>query len=119
MTARIVSAIDNSYVTISGHPTGRLIGSRDAYDVDMDAVMKAAAERGVALELNSQPQRLDLNDVLCKRAKELGVRVAIDTDAHDADQLDLMRYGVATAQRGWLRKGDVINCAPSPPRRKL
>jgi len=114
MTARLIRAIENPHVDVIGHPTGRLLGARDAYALDLDAVLKAAAATGTAVELNAHPARLDLNDVACRRAKELGVKVAVNTDAHDAQQLHLIRYGVATAQRGWLEKKDVVNTAARP-----
>jgi DNA polymerase (family X) len=92
-----------------GHPTGRLLGSRDAYDVDLEAVFKEAAKLGVLMEVNSQPERLDLSDQECRHAKELGVTLAINSDSHSPDQLAYMRLGVATARRGWLEKADVVN----------
>ena len=109
MTARVIKAIENPHVDIIGHPTGRLIGEREAYDVDLEAVMKAAAETGTALELNAQWERLDLDDLACKRAIELGVNIVINTDAHNLTHLDFMRFGIATAQRGWVQKENVIN----------
>ncbi|WP_337288273.1 DNA polymerase/3'-5' exonuclease PolX [Candidatus Methylomirabilis sp.] len=112
MTARIVKALANPYVHIFAHPTGRLIGERDPYDVDMEAVFAAAKQYGKALEINAQPSRLDLNDHHARRAKELGVKLAISTDTHVLDQLDNMSLGVATARRGWIEKSDVINTMP-------
>ena len=109
MTNRIISAIDNPNVDIIAHPTGRLIGKREPYEVDMDRVIKAAKKTGVVLESNANPRRLDLNDIHCKHAKENGVKIAISTDSHDSPQMDLMSYGVATARRGWIEKGDVLN----------
>lgn len=112
MTARIVRALENKHVRILTHPTGRLIGEREPYAMDMEEVLQAAKKNNVAIELNAHPQRLDLTDVHCMRAKELGVKVVISTDAHSADQLELMQYGVITARRGWLEKKDVLNTLP-------
>ncbi len=112
MTARIVKALGNPYVHILAHPTGRLIGERDPYDVDLEAVFAAARQNGKAVEINAQPSRLDLNDHHARRAKELGVMLSIDTDTHFLDQLDNMALGVATARRAWLGKSDVINTMP-------
>jgi len=112
MTARVIKAIGNPHVDIIGHPTGRLIGEREAYDIDLEAVMKAAARTGTALELNAQWERLDLDDLACKRAAELGANIVINTDAHNLTHLEFMRFGIATAQRGWLEKKHVINARP-------
>lgn len=112
MTKRIVSALKNKYVNLLSHPTGRLIGRRDPYEVDMEQIFKAAADSGTYLELNAHPERLDLNDAHCRRAKELKIKLSIDTDAHSADNLTDMRFGVATARRGWVEKKDVINTFP-------
>ncbi|WP_456405058.1 DNA polymerase/3'-5' exonuclease PolX [Thiolapillus sp.] len=108
-TERVIRAMDNPYFNILAHPTARLIGKRAACRLDMEKIMDAALERGCFLELNSQPQRLDLNDVHCRMAKERGLKVVISTDAHSAAQLGYLRYGVAQARRGWLEKGDVLN----------
>ena len=108
-TERIIRAMDNPYFNILGHPTGRLLTKRDAYDIDIERVMEAALERGCYLELNAQPDRLDLSDVHCKLAKEMGLRVAISTDAHNLSDLQFMRFGIAQARRGWLEAGDVLN----------
>ena len=112
VTERICAAMANPHVHIIAHPTGRLISSREGYEVDMETVMAEAARTGTALELNAYFDRLDLNDVFCRRAKELGGRVAIDTDAHHPDQLAMMRLGIGTARRGWLEKADVLNTYP-------
>ncbi len=112
MTARMVRAIRSGVVDVLGHPSGRQIGARDAYAFDLEKVLDAAREEGVALELNAMPERLDLTDAGCRLAKARGVRVAISTDAHVASQLGNLRYGVWTARRGWLEKGDVLNAAP-------
>lgn len=110
MTERICSALKNKNVDILGHPTGRLIGSREAYDVDMEKVLETAAETKTALEINAYPERLDLKDIYVKKAKELGCLIAISTDSHQKGQLEFMRYGAATARRGWLEKKNVLNC---------
>jgi DNA polymerase (family 10) len=112
MTARIVKALSNPYVHILAHPTGRLIGERDPYDVDLEAVFAAAKQHGKAVEINAQPSRLDLNDHHARRAKELGVMISIDTDTHFLDQLENMTLGVATARRAWIGKADVVNAMP-------
>jgi DNA polymerase (family 10) len=109
MTERMVRAVRNEHVDAIGHPTGRLLGARDAYEVDLDAVMREAAKHGTAMEINANPHRLDLNDQACRRAKELGVKIVINTDAHATDHFELMRFGVATARRGWLTRRDVLN----------
>ena len=110
MTARIIRALSNKYSHVLSHPTGRLIGEREAYEVDMEEVLRAAADTGTFVEVNSHPLRLDLNDSHCRMAKELGVKVAITTDSHSVSQFNNIRYGVFTARRGWLEKKDVINC---------
>ncbi len=112
MTARIVKAISNPYVHILAHPTGRLIGERDPYDVDLEAVFAAAKQHGKAVEINAQVSRLDLNDHHARRAKELGVMISINTDTHFLDQLENMTLGVATARRAWIGKSDVVNTMP-------
>ncbi|WP_200762476.1 DNA polymerase/3'-5' exonuclease PolX [Nitrosophilus alvini] len=111
-TARILKAMDNPYVDIVAHPTGRLIGEREAYEVDMQKLLESAKERGCVMELNGQPERLDLNDVYSKMAKEMGVKLAITTDAHNTFSLNYMRYGINQARRGWLEAADVINTLP-------
>ncbi len=112
MTERIIRAMENPRVDGIAHPTGRLIGKREPFEVDMEAVLKAAASLGVAMEINAYPDRLDLKDVHARRAKELGVKLMINTDAHAAEQLRLMHFGVATARRGWIEPGDVLNTLP-------
>jgi len=109
ITGRLISAIENENVDIIGHPTGRIIGRRDPYEVDMPAVLEAAARTGTAMEINAYPNRLDLTDVWARTAKEMGVKMAIDSDAHDPEQLRVMRYGVKVARRGWLKSGDLLN----------
>jgi DNA polymerase (family 10) len=109
ITGRLISAIENEHVDIIGHPSGRIIGRRDPYEVDMRAVLDAAARTETAMEINAYPNRLDLNDNWSKTAKEIGVKIAIDSDAHEPEQLKVMRYGVKVARRGWLEKNDVLN----------
>jgi len=111
-TERILAALDNPCVHVLAHPSGRLIGERQPYDVDMLAVMRKARERGLALELNAHPDRLDLNEVHCRMAKDEGVPVAIASDAHGTDGFGVLRYGVGQARRGWLEKKDVLNARP-------
>ena len=113
MTSRIVRAIESGVVDAIGHPSGRKIGKRDPYDFDLQAVLRVARAHGVALELNSAPDRLDLDDKSCRLAKEAGVQVVIDSDAHVAHLLDMTRYGVWVARRGWLEKTDVRNAGPA------
>jgi DNA polymerase (family 10) len=108
-TERIIRAMGNPYFNILAHPTGRLIRERAPYDVDMERVMEAAQERGCFLEVNAQPDRLDINDVYCKMAKEMGLKVTISTDAHSVNELDYLRFGVGQARRGWLEAEDVLN----------
>jgi DNA polymerase (family 10) len=112
MTARIVRAVQHPLVHLLGHPTGRLIGERGAYEVDMEAVLSAAKTAGTAVEINASPSRLDLNDLHARRAKDLGIPIAINTDAHTIGQLDMMRFGVSVARRGWLTPKDVVNTWP-------
>ena len=109
VTTRILKAMDNPYVHCIAHPTGRLIGQREPMDIDMAAVIKHAAQTHTALEVNANPQRLDLKDVHCRMAVEAGVKLAIGTDAHSVEGFDLMGFGVATAARGWVTKADVLN----------
>lgn len=118
-TERIIRAMDNAHVSILGHPTGRLIGVREPYKIDMERLIAAAHERGCHLELNAEPDRLDLNDVHAQAAKSLGVKVAISTDAHSTAALAYMRFGIDQARRGWLEPADVINTRPLPELRKL
>ena len=112
MTARVIRAIENPCVNVIGHPTGRSIGHRPPIDLDFDAVLQAAARTGTALEVNSFPDRLDLDDEHARRARDAGVRLAIDTDAHAVPHLDYLRFGVATAQRGWVGPAQVVNTWP-------
>jgi DNA polymerase (family 10) len=108
-TERIIRAMDNPYFNILAHPSGRLINEREPYEVDMERLMKVALERGCFLELNAHPDRLDLTDIHCKMAKEIGLKVVISTDAHSIGDLDFIRFGVGQARRGWLEPGDVLN----------
>ena len=112
MTRRFIRACENPYVTIIGHPTTRLINRRPPVDADWDAVFEAAAGTGTAMEINAFPDRLDLNDELILRARGHGVRFTINTDSHSTVHLDHLRYGIGTAQRGWLTTDDVINSWP-------
>lgn len=111
-TKRIISAIENRFVHIIGHPTGRLIARREPYSVNIDAIIDAAAENKKSLELNSYPDRLDLKDTHLRKAKERNVIITINTDAHSVADLNLMVYGIYTARRGWLEKKDVLNTFP-------
>lgn len=108
-TQRIIHAMDNRYFNILAHPTGRLLGERPGYAVDMPRVIAAAKAHGCFLEVNAHPTRLDLDDVHCRQAKEAGVKIAISTDAHSTIGLSAMRYGVDQARRGWIEASDVIN----------
>ncbi|MFF1653781.1 DNA polymerase/3'-5' exonuclease PolX [Streptomyces sp. NPDC058255] len=119
LTRRIVRACENPYVDIIGHPTTRLIGKRPAIDADLDAIFAACARTGTALEINAHPDRLDLRDQDILRARRFGVKFAIDSDAHAILHLAVMRYGVGTAQRGWLTKDDVINTWPEARLRRF
>jgi DNA polymerase (family 10) len=112
MTDRVIRGIQHPTVDILAHPTGRILNRREPFPLDVEAVLQAAAELEVAVELNAHPQRLDLHDGHVRRARELGVKVAIDTDAHSTRDLDLVRYGVDQAARGWLGPLDVVNTLP-------
>jgi DNA polymerase (family 10) len=112
ITERLVSAMQNRLVNIIAHPTGRLIGYRESYQVDMSEMIKVAAETGTILEINAYPERLDLNDIHCRMAKDRGVQLAIETDAHSIDGLELMNLGVDVARRGWLEEKDIVNTLP-------
>ncbi|MCG2820421.1 MAG: DNA polymerase/3'-5' exonuclease PolX, partial [Candidatus Atribacteria bacterium] len=112
ITERIVKAMQNKLVSIIAHPTGRLIGFRESYQVDINEMIKVAAETGTILEINAHPERLDLNDVYCRMAKDKGVQLAIETDAHSIDGLEFMNLGVDVARRGWLEEKDIVNALP-------
>ncbi|UCC65221.1 MAG: PHP domain-containing protein, partial [Anaerolineae bacterium] len=108
-TQRMLAAIHNPHVDIIAHPTGRLLGRREGADLDMEAILQAAAGTGTAVEINAHPDRLDLPDIHVRRAVELGVKLAVNSDAHEVAGLDLLFFGVATARRGWATPSDVIN----------
>ena len=112
ITGRLVGAMQNRFVSIIAHPTGRLIGYRESYQVDIDKIMDMAAKTGTILEINAYPERLDLNDIYCRMAKDRGVQLAIETDAHSIDGLEFMNLGVDVARRGWLEEKDVVNTLP-------
>jgi DNA polymerase (family X) len=112
LIGRIAGAMENPYVDILNHPTGRVIGRREPYDVDVPAIIAKAAERNVALEINSSPERLDLNDQWARMAKDKGVLLTISSDAHVPDSLDALRYGVSVARRAWLEPRNVLNTLP-------
>jgi len=114
MTGRLLDAIANPYVHIIGHPTTRLIGAREPVAFDLDKVVRAAVDCGVALEVNGSPYRLDLTDTMARAAAEAGAVLAINSDAHSAGQLDVIRYGVFQARRGWIEARDVVNAWPWP-----
>jgi DNA polymerase (family 10) len=110
MTRRIIRAMENPYLTLLAHPTGRLMGQRDAYAVNVEAVLNAAKATGTAVEINAYPRRLDLCDTAARRAQTLGVTLAISTDSHSLDQLDQMTFGLGVARRAWLEPRDLLNC---------
>jgi DNA polymerase (family 10) len=112
MTKRIVRAMENEHADILAHPTGRLLGKRDAYEVDVDDLIDAAKRTETRLEINAVPERLDLDDIHAKQAKDQGVQLSIGTDSHSIQHFDFMRFGVAAARRGWLEKKDVLNTTP-------
>ncbi len=111
-TARILAALENPHVKILAHPLGRLIDQRDPYDVDMPAIVRKCKARGIALELNAHPERLDLTDLHCRMAKDEGALVAINSDAHSVHEFDNLAHGIGQARRGWLEAGDVLNTRP-------
>jgi DNA polymerase (family X) len=113
MTGRLLKAVENPNTSFLGHPTGRLLLRRDAYQFDVDAVLKAAAQRKVAMELNAYPDRLDLCDRHLRLAKQYGVKIVINTDSHHTSHLDKIRYGILQARRAWLTKDDVLNTLPA------
>ena len=112
MTRRIVKAMQNPHVTVIGHLSTRLIGQRPPIEADYDAILRAAAETGTAMEINASPERLDLKDTLVYRARELGVPLVISTDAHTTEALDNTRFGVAVARRGWCEARHILNALP-------
>ena len=109
VTQRILNAINNPHVDIIAHPTNRKLPDREGADLDMDAILKAAAETGTALEINANPRRLDLEDIYARRALEMGINLVVNTDAHHPDHMDFIHYGVATARRAWAERKDIIN----------
>jgi DNA polymerase (family 10) len=113
-TERILRALDNPHVTLLAHPSGRLIGEREPYDVDMLKIMRKAKTRRVYLELNAHPERLDLTDTNCRMAKDEGVLVAVNSDAHDTGEFANLRYGIGQARRGWLARADILNTRSLP-----
>jgi DNA polymerase (family 10) len=113
-TTRILRAMESKYFTILAHPSGRLLNEREAYDVDLHRIISAARERGCFLELNSQPQRLDLTDIYCQQAKESGVVISINSDAHSTRDYAYLADGISQARRGWLEKKDVLNTMRLP-----
>jgi DNA polymerase (family 10) len=119
ITERILGALENPHVDILAHPTGRLIGRREPYAVDLDAVFTAAAKHGKLLEINANPARLDLDDVACAAAKAHGIPIVISSDAHSTGGLDVLRYGVLQARRGGLTTEDVANTRPWPKIKRL
>jgi len=109
MTRRILAAVDHEHVDIIGHPTGRVIGKRQGYAVDLARVIERAKETGTSLECNAAPYRLDLDDAYIREAVERGVRIALGTDAHNRSEFPHMQYGIMTCRRGWSSPGDVLN----------
>lgn len=118
MTDRILRALECRWVDALGHPTGRRLLARAPYEVDVERLIEAAASHGVALEINAQPDRLDLGDVHARLARDRGVPILLATDAHSAQGLDAMRWAVAVAERAWLEAGDVLNTKPAPAFRR-
>lgn len=112
MTRRIIRAIENPNVDVIAHPTSRLLPDREPVAVDMEAVFHAAAKNNTILEINAMPNRLDLKDIHAYRARELGIKLVIDTDAHRTDHLRLMRFGIGVARRGWCQPPDIFNTRP-------
>ena len=109
LTKRLIKAMQNKFVRCIVHPTGRLMGVREGYEIDFEEIYKAARDTNTAIEINAYPERLDLTDINCHRAKEVGVKLAISTDAHTKDQLDNILFGISVARRGWIEKDDVLN----------
>jgi DNA polymerase (family 10) len=107
---RLISAMHNDYVNIIGHPTGRIIHKREPLNLDLTEIFNVASDLGIYLELNSYPNRLDLSDINCKKAKNSNVKIVINSDSHNRNHMKYMELGVATARRGWIEKTDVLNC---------
>jgi len=118
-TTRILKAMDHPHFSMLAHPSGRLLEQREPYDVDMASIIHQASERGCYLELNAHPERLDLLDTHCRMAKEAGVLVSINSDAHTIADLANLKYGIGQARRGWLEKTDVLNTLPLNEVRRL
>ena len=112
MTERLVKAMESEHVDIIGHPTGRKINERPPYDIDMAKIFDKAKETKTLLEINSSPERLDLNDVNVRVAVKVGVKLVISTDAHSAEQLSNIKFGIATARRGWAEGKNIANTLP-------
>jgi len=108
-TERILKAMDNPWMDILAHPTGRLLQKRDGMNLDMEAIMDKAVEKNIIMEINANPERLDLDDRHCKMAMEKGLKLSVSTDAHSIGDLQNMKYGIFQARRGWLKSGDVVN----------
>jgi len=113
MTDRLLKAVSNPNTSIIGHPTGRMLLRRDAYSFDLETVLKVAAQNRVTMELNAYPDRLDLCDRHVRRAKELGVKIVINTDSHHTSHMAKIRFGILQARRAWLTKADVLNTLSS------
>jgi DNA polymerase (family 10) len=113
MTTRVLRALENPHVRILGHPTGRKVLNREAYAINIDLILKRAAELGVAVEHNASPARSDLNDLHLRLAKQYGCKIVVDTDAHSTEELDQMRYGITQLRRAWLTPADILNTEPS------
>ncbi len=113
MTTRVLRALENPYVRILGHPTGRKVLNREAYAINIDLILKRAAELGVAVEHNANPARSDLNDLNLRLAKQYGCKIVVDTDAHSTEELDQMRYGITQLRRAWLSPSDILNTEPT------
>lgn len=113
MTARLIKAMENPHVDIISHPTGRIIQRRGEYEIDFDKILETAKRTGTILEINAHPVRLDLKDTNIRKAKEVGVKMIVNTDAHQPEQMELMEYGISQARRGWAEKKDIINCLPA------
>jgi DNA polymerase (family X) len=111
-TQRVLRAFDNPHVTLLAHPSGRLIGEREPYDVGMLQIIRKAKAKQIYLEVNAHPERLDLIDTHCRMAKDEGVLIAIDSDAHSTQEFANLRYGVGQARRGWVTRNDVLNARP-------
>jgi DNA polymerase (family X) len=112
MTERLLRAMENPYIRILGHLTGRMLLRREGYELDLSAVLRQAAKLGIAVEHNANPHRLDLCDLDLRRARELGCKIVINTDAHHISDLDLMHFGIRQLRRAWLTKADVLNTRP-------